>query len=615
MCGLAFLYHDNLNPPDLTARIRHGLTRLRHRGPDEHGIVDGACWCAGHQRLSIVDLAESHQPMTDASQRYWLVYNGEIYNYRQLRSELAALWPFATNGDTEVVLAGLVSHGEAFLARMEGMWALALWDAQERLLLLSRDRMGKKPLYYEEGTQRFSCASELPALACLSDRDWLEDPDSTADYLRYGFYLPGTTAYRDVHEVLPGHTLHWQLGGKSRQKPYWQLRVAAFSRTRHDAVSELRNAIDQAVERRLVADVEVGAFLSGGVDSSLVAALAQRKLPRALRTFTMGFSDASFDERKYAALVAQHIGSLHTVDVFPPETPNALETLIFDHVGQPFADVSLLPTAGISDLASRHVKVVLSGDGGDELFSGYQRYQARQILRWYTRLPHRLREVAAKAIRALPEPMTHHSGSILKKAQMFTHIAERLPSETPYVCARMFSDPELENLAPSLADRGHAPPGLLSEATLDDLPRMMFADALVYLPQDILLKVDRASMAHGLEARAPLLDREVVELAFSLPMIWHRNFRGGKRMLQAAFSDLLPQQIWQRRKQGFGVPVHAWIQGEIGDRLLVLVQNGDGQINPDYVTQLLNEHRTGKRDHGLRLWSVYIHQLWRHRLP
>ena len=614
MCGLAFIYHGNITPAELTMRVQESLSRLRHRGPDEHGIRSGESWCSGHQRLSIVDLAESHQPMADASQRYWLVYNGEIYNYRQLRSELAPLWPFATNGDTEVVLAGLTLYGEQFLSRMEGMWALALWDAQERVLLLSRDRLGKKPLYYEEGVHRFSCASELPALTCLSDGDWREDPDSTADYLRYGFYLPGTTAYRDVREVLPGHALRWHPRGNSQQTPYWQLRVEAFSGTRTDAVHELRNAVDQAVERRLVADVEVGAFLSGGVDSSLVAALAQRKLPRPLRTFTMGFSDAAFDERRYADQVAHHIGSLHTVDVFPPETPNALETLIFGHVGQPFADVSLLPTAGISDLASRHVKVVLSGDGGDELFCGYQRYQARQILRWYTRLPQSLRGLAVRAIRALPEPMAHHSRSLLKKAHLFTHVADRLASETPYIGARMFSDVELTELAPELAVRGHAPPGLLDATALDDLPRMMFADALVYLPQDILLKVDRASMAHGLEARAPLLDREVVELAFSLPVTWHRNLWGGKRMLQAAFSDLLPQQIWQRRKQGFGVPVHAWIRGEVGDRLSSLVQEGDGQINPSYVAKMLEEHRRGVRDHGLRLWSVYVHQLWRRRL-
>lgn len=611
MCGLAFAYRETSDPGELRAGMQHALNLMRHRGPDESGLQSGESWCIGHRRLSIVDLAASHQPMADPAGRYCLSYNGEVYNFRELRADLESRWTFLTCGDTEVVLAGLVLEGESFLRRMEGMWALAFWDRVSRVLLLSRDRMGKKPLYYQANAQAMICASELPALSCLAGRRWSEDPDSLADYLRYGFFLPGTTAYTEVREVLPGHALAWSPHAAPRESAYWRLDPKPFAGTKAEAAEQLREALTGAVRSRLVADVEVGAFLSGGVDSSLISALAQAQLDRPLRTFTMGFTDPAFDERSYARQVAERLGTLHIEDELPAETPAALEALILNHVGQPFADASLLPTAGISELAARHVKVALSGDGGDELFSGYQRYQARQILRWYTRLPRPLRKTAERALRLLPEPTAHHSRSVLKKAHLFSHIADRLASETPYVCARLFSDAEIARLAPDLAGRGHPPPALLSETRLDELPRMMFADALVYLPQDILLKVDRASMAHGLEVRAPFLDRAVVELAFSLPANWHRNAFEGKRMLESAFGDILSRNIWRRRKQGFGVPVHAWLRKDLGDRLLRCLKANPGPLRTETVQTWLNEHRTRRRDHGLRLWSLYVLACWR----
>jgi asparagine synthase (glutamine-hydrolysing) len=610
MCGLAFLYRKTRETGENRARIQQALNLMHHRGPDEFGLQSGEYWCIGHRRLSIVDLAASRQPMSDPSGRYWLAYNGEIYNFKELRTHLAPFWRFHTNGDTEVVLAGLVLHGESFLRRMEGMWALSLWDTVSRTLMLSRDRMGKKPLYYQEDNYSIACASELPALSRLVPQAWSEDPDSLADYLRYGFYLPGTTAYKNVNEVLPGHLLFWSSDGGFRQTAYWTLMPDRYSGSKIEAEERLRDTLIQAVDSRLVADVEVGAFLSGGIDSSLIATLAQSRMSRPLRTFTMGFVEPAFDERVHARKVAEHLATRHTEDTFPPETPEALESLILNHVGQPFADVSLLPTASVSQLAGCHVKAVLSGDGGDELFSGYQRYQARQILRWYTRLPRILRKTAERAIRFLPEPMAHHSRSILKKAHLFTHVVDRLESETPYVCARMFSETELEMLAPELAGRGHTPPKILCETTLDDLPRMMFADALVYLPQDILLKVDRASMAHSLEVRAPFLDRKVVELAFSFPTSWHRNVFAGKRILYAAFNEILLKDVWQRRKQGFGVPVHTWIRGKIGDNLIQRLESFHEPLNPAFVKRMLWEHRKGVRDRSLRLWSLYILLLW-----
>ena len=615
MCGIAFLYHTQLAKEQLAGRMGAGMEALAHRGPDDHGMWLKGHAVIGHRRLSIIDLSASCQPMTDSTGRYVLSYNGEIYNYKELRALLEGQWRFQTRGDTEVLLAGLVLHGLSFVEKIEGMWAFAFWDHQEQSLLLCRDRMGKKPLYYQAEKKKFLCASELPALACLTNKKnpWQEDPDSTADFLRYGYYLPGTTAYMNVREVLPGHCLCWSPGKEIQQKAYWSLVAGQYPGSREHACETLRHCLTEAVKCRLVADVEVGAFLSGGVDSSLVVSILSGKLGIRPKTFTIGFQERSYDERQYAQLVAEHNDTEHHVAVLEGWDRHRLIDLVFHNIGQPFADSSLLPTALVSEVAAGHVKVALSGDGGDELFSGYQRYQARAILRWYTRLPRCFRKRIGRGIRGLPEPVVHHSRSILKKAHLFQDIIDRLEYETPYVAPVLYSEKMFRSLLPDLAGQGHRPPGLPEQCSVDDIARMMTADALVYLPQDILLKVDRASMASSLETRAPFLDRRVVELAFSLPRTWHRSGMRGKRMLYDSFHDMLPETIWKRRKQGFGVPIHAWFREEPGRELEELLNTVDSPINPTTVCQLLHQHRAGQRDHGYRLWSIYIYLLWRQK--
>lgn len=613
MCGLVFLYQSGCSEEELREKAMSGLKKIRHRGPDDEGMMCVPPFVVGHRRLSIIDLSGSHQPISDENGRYVLAYNGEIYNYKKLRTSLEPHWSFKTSGDTEVVLAGLVINGTDFLSEMEGMWALSLWDRQKNQLLLVRDRMGKKPLYYKFGTAGFACASELNALRALSPGNWDEDPDSTADYLRYGFYLPGTTAYSKVCEVLPGHTLRWSPGESPELQSYWSLSVGGYSGTRQQARQELRDSLIAAVERRMVADVEVGAFLSGGVDSSLVVSILAKYVGVSPKTFTIGFSDPSFDEREFARKMADLFGTDHYEECLTSWDADKLRTLIFDHVGQPFADASLLPTAMVSELAASYVKVSLSGDGGDELFSGYQRYQARAIMRWYMRLPPLIRRNIKSVIRAMPEPMAHHSRSLLKKAHLFQSAVNRQESESPYVAPLLSSCAESDALAPELCGKGHQPPGLPEETDLDDVQAMMAADAVIYLPQDIMTKVDRASMAFSLETRAPFLDSKVVELAFSLPRRWHRHGLSGKRILQETFRDLLPPFIWKRRKQGFGVPVHQWFREDLGGELKVLLEEVDSPLDRDKVMDLINAHCISARDHGSRLWNIYIYLLWRQR--
>jgi asparagine synthase (glutamine-hydrolysing) len=603
MCGISFIYGETDNKE---SRMRESLRLLDHRGPDESNLVMKGKACLGHVRLSIIDLVGSRQPMHSPDDRYSLIYNGEIYNYSELKQRLERNWRFITNGDTEVLLAGLILEGEDFISRLEGMWAFALWDARDESLLMSRDRMGKKPLYYVSTKQGMCCSSELPALKALTDFSWLEDIDSTADYFRYGYCLPGYTSWKNVFEVLPGNWLRWRPKVDVEQRAYWQLPYPV-SESQAPGSDELVDALTNAVRKRLIADVEVGAFLSGGVDSSLICALAQPMMGHQLKTYTIGFSDRTYDERNYAERVARHIGTDHREEVLSGWDESRLELLLAKHLGQPFADASLLPTALVSELAARDLKVVLSGDGGDELFGGYQRYQARILLRWYTRLPEKLRKYAEMALRSLPEPGAHHSRSILKKAHLFLDIVGRYRAETPYTASLMFRPDDYERLFPGLVGYGHLPPNLLEETGLEDLQRMLYADALVYLPQDILVKVDRASMSQSLESRAPLLDHKVVELAYSLPADSHCRLGSGKRWLKKAFVNSLPEFVWKRRKQGFGVPLHEWFRGDLGDRFNDLLNDTPGYLNPEALRMLLHEHQSGNRDHGYRLWIVYIY--------
>lgn len=611
MCGITFRYDPAAGGDQLAAATRAALARMRHRGPDAGDLAAQGDWAIGNRRLAIVDLPGSRQPLADPSGRFWLSFNGEIYNYRELRPALAERWSFRTAGDTEVLLAGLVLDGAAFLDRLEGMWGFALWDATERRLLVARDRLGKKPLYLRAERQRFACASELPTLATLVGESWHEDADSAADYFRYGYYLPGTTIYREVRELPPATLATWTPGQELREERYWSLPIGGWSAGRRRAREELSAALEAAVARRLVADVEVGAFLSGGIDSSLIVGLLASRLGVRPRTFTIGFTDRGYDERPFARSVARRWGLEHHERTIDTWDRRRLVDLVLGHVGQPFSDSSLLPTAEVSALAAEHIKVALSGDGGDELFGGYQRYLARALLTWYTALPRPLRRGAETALRALPEPTAHHSRSLLKKAHLFADVAARQGDERPYVAPVVFSARDLAALVPDLAGRGHLPPPLPDGARGDQLLEMMAGDLLVYLPQDILVKVDRASMAHSLEARAPFLDRRVVELAFSLPRRWHRRGLAGKRMLRESFGELLPPELWRRRKQGFAVPLHAWFRDGLGDELDELLRADPGPLAPPEVRRLLADHRASRRDHGYRLWIAYVYLLWR----
>ena len=599
--------------PDLRrSRMAASLQRMAHRGPDERGIAEGDGWTAGHNRLAIIDLSGGHQPMRDPSGRFVLVFNGEVYNYRELAASISAPWPLRDGSDTEVLLAGLVLEGPAFLSRLLGMWAFALHDTLDGSMLLARDVVGKKPLYYRSSSNDFACASELPGLrALLPDHDWVEDKDSSADYFRYGYALPGHTGFLGVKEVLPGHYLRRDRNGVVSEHRHWSPSLLPFDGGFDDAAEALSEALDKSILRRLVADVEVGAFLSGGVDSSLVVARAQRALDGRLKTYTVGFAERTFDERPHAARVAEWFGTQHTSGEVGVDDAKAMIGQLCDHLGQPFGDASILPTAMVARLASRDLKVVLSGDGSDELFAGYSRYLGRRFHQLYSKVPQPLRRTVEAMVRALPQTVDHHSGSLRKKAQLFVALSREAERGRAYVAPRPASVALTDRLAPELSGRGHAMAEAPWPEHLDDVMRMMQADLLSYLPQDILAKVDRATMASSVEARCPFLDKDVIELAIRMPRSWHLGAVKGKRLLRAACGDWIPDFVWKRRKQGFGSPIGYWLKGWMGDEVeRQLAEPADHAIDNHAALALLAEHRAGLADHSSPLWMAYSYSRW-----
>lgn len=610
MCGLAFLLDAQLDPGLRRERMAAAVRALHHRGPDQAGRLDLADCSIGHTRLAIIGLAGGRQPVSDPGGRWTLAFNGEIYNYRQLRDEIGARWHFRDSSDTEVLLAGLVLEGERFIDRLDGMWGFVLHDHHAGRQMLSRDRFGKKPLYYRQWSSGFACASELPVLRVLApELPWREDPDSIADYFRYGYAMPGHTCYLDAKEVMPGHVLVREADGSLRQTRYWNPSSEAYRGSYRDAVAETSEKLAAAVRRRqLAAEVEVGAFLSGGIDSTIICALAQGGSGQ-LRTYTVGFDEPSYDERAHAARAAREIGTIHHAQSLDPVQARAFAAGLPVRLGQPFGDASILPTAMVARLAAQDVKVALSGDGGDEVFGGYARYVGRLLARRYERLPDFVRRGVKVGVRAFPEPIAHHSSSLLKKAHLFLKLVDQ--SGERYRAPRAMGEETLTGLMPTLVGRGCPPPEMPWPQDVDEMQHMMRMDWLLYLPQDILAKVDRATMMYSLEARSPFLDRDLVEFVLKLPWQWHFRGMTGKRLLRDAMRGRVPDFVWTRRKQGFASPVGHWLKGALGDDLLELLDAGSsGVVRTEAVRGMLAGHRSGGQDHTQPLWLLYCYLKW-----
>lgn len=608
MCGLAFLADPKCTNDILERRMRNALECLVPRGPDAEGFLQNDHLFFGHRRLSIIDLGGSQQPFCSPCGRYTLVFNGEIYNYRELKEDLISKWAFVTHGDTEVLFAGLVLYGESFLSCLNGMWAFIFYDALTGEALLSRDRLGKKPLFYsgKSLTEGFYAASEIPALKCLLPFRPNIDSAGFVDYWRFGFQLGGATAYSEISELDAGCYLKvsaYECGcPEFYEVPVWASDKDSTTLKQGRYEQELYESLQKAVERRLVADVEVGCFLSGGLDSSIVALLASKR--GQIRTFSMAFQDKSFDESTYANQIAKILGTKHQTYYFKDPSVEQLEKVILLRIGQPFIDTSILALDQLCFEVAKEVKVALSGDGADELFGGYERYGAARIYAVYRRLPVWIRQQFESSLRYVREGHSHHSSSFLKKLVLFTRLAREFGGS--YVAPHLFGKDQLQLLL------GWQQLELIGDDSWilsDPVHFMMQRDLQHYLQKDILRKVDAASMHHGLEVRCPFLDPEVIRLAHSRNGFEHRSLFRGKHLLRQVFAKDLPDWLFRRKKHGFVTPVARWFRGALGARLEQLLMEVAHPLNKEYVRVLLKEHCESK-DWSSQLWAIYIYLIW-----
>jgi asparagine synthase (glutamine-hydrolysing) len=626
MCGIAGFVEAPSTSVPFSLDERRGLLHrmcdvIRHRGPDDEGLLveggvhDGVA--LGMRRLSIIDLSTGHQPIHNEDRTIWIVFNGEIYNFRELRCELeAAGHRFYTSTDTEAIVHAYEQWGAEAIGRLRGMFGLAIWDARTRNLLLARDRIGIKPLHYAEVGGRLYFGSEIKSLLCAPDLPRELDEAALDHYLSFLYTPRDGSIFRAVRKLPPGHLLRWS-NGRVRVERYWQLPAdEPYGGSEADAVAALRNVLEDAVRSHLVSDVPLGAFLSGGVDSSLVVGLMAATSGARVKTFSIGFDEPAFDELEHARRVADHFGTDHYEFVVKPDAIGILDSLI-QHFDEPFADSSAIPTWYVSELARRHVTVVLSGDGGDELFGGYDRYLPHPRVVAFDRYsPRALRGVAALAARGLPQGA--------RGKNFLRHVAR--DERGRYLDAIRFfgADEKSALLSADLRARlrGPDPEARLGAhfARYDRLPwasQMMRFDAETYLPEDVLTKVDRMSMAHSIESRVPLLDNDVIAFASTLPAGFKIKNGRRKHILKEVAATLLPGDILDRRKQGFGVPLGVWFRGNLrelfADTLLSTAALTRGYFETSFVRRLVDEHVSGRRDHTLRLWQLVVFERW-HRL-
>lgn len=594
---------------------------LSHRGPDGIGVELAGVVSLGHQRLRIIDLSErADQPMWNKDRDVAVVFNGEVYNYRELRSELEDDGVvFRTESDTEVVVELIARHGEEAIRRLDGMFALAVWDAKRERLLLARDRAGQKPLFYYQDGGHFLFASEIKALHKHPAVSRTPNTAALGLYLTYGYFPAPATAYDNVHALPPATWMSIEADGTRSMTRYWSppYEVNGIGELA-EATERLRPLMRDAVRKRLIADVPLGAFLSGGLDSTIVVGLMSELSSRPVKTFSIGFKGApDYDEVAFAEEAARGFASDHTSFRVEPPEPELFDKLVHHHDG-PFGDSSAIPTFIVSELARRDVTVVLNGDGGDELFAGYSRLVAAA---YSERIPRPIRRVAALGSHLLPQPRAH--ASRLRRVRAFLDASALPLGERIQSWCSFFRRPELASLLPSSASmdemdgmdaRRHFGGFLEEVESGTPLAQLLYLNYCTYLPEDLLVKMDRMSMAHSLEARSPFLDTHLTEFAGRLPDRFKVRGLTTKFVLREAFKDLVPERITQRPKMGFGVPLGSWLRQEL--RPFVESQlASDGAPLFDYLSEnavrsTVREHMDGVRDRSQQLFCLLTLSLW-----
>ena len=630
MCGIAGAIWTDPNRALAPQVLERMVQSLWHRGPDEAGAYERGLHvqapygtmpgvALGHRRLSIIDVAGGHQPLANEDGTVWVTFNGEIYNHRQLRARLeGAGHTFRTRSDTEAIVHLYEDEGLDFVDHLNGMFALAIWDSRERRLLLARDRLGEKPLYYRVEPGRLLFASELKSLLQVPEVPREIDLASLDAYLTYGYVPHPSTIFRGISKLAPAERAVFA-DGKLSVTRYWQPDFECEQdRPLDEYAAELTELVTSAVEMRLESDVPLGAFLSGGVDSALIVGLMQRLSNRPVKTFSIGFGEREFDETADALATAQRLGTEHHEFRVEPRSVDLLPRLVW-YYDEPLADSSAVPTYYVSKLTREHVTVALTGDGGDELFAGYLRYRAVQLASRLEWLPRSVRRLAAAGRGGRTQG---GSRSLWRRARRFAEGLGESPARRYYLWMSLFDEHRrLQLYSDELLS--HAPQGdpfaFLGQAMSraghrDPVTQASLADVATYLPCDLLTKVDIASMANSLECRAPFLDHRVVELASRMPIGCKLHRGQSKYILQRSFPELLPPEVMRRPKRGFAVPLAVWFRGELGDFarevLLDSRTSGRGYFRLGAVKNLLLDHTSGRADHGYRLWGLLVLELW-----
>lgn len=627
MCGICGIVDNSTSGRVEEKLIRRMASRLEHRGPDDEGVYIGSGNPGiglGHRRLSIIDLSTAgHQPIANEDKSIWLVLNGEIYNYELLRRDLQGKGHiFASDTDTETILHLYEEYNEGLLQYLRGMFAFALWDNNKKKLLLARDRVGKKPLLYSYKNGIFCFASEFASLLESGHIRKNICCRSIDSYLKLGYIPAPFTIYEDVYKLLPGHYLVLKNNDISVVN-YWDLDYGPkLSISQPDAQLELLHLLRESVRMRLRSDVPIGAFLSGGVDSSAVVALMSQVSEKKVKTFSIGFVEKDYNELKYASNIARRYQTDHHELIVRPNVLNILP-LIVERYGEPYADSSCIPTYYMSEQTKKHVTVVLSGDGGDELFAGYERYHAMVLAQMIQRLPWPVLRVIYGAGRLLPDQVDPKNR--LRRLKRFLEAAS-LPVNDRYLKWVSIINDDLRNELYSSAFKGRisASPScndferwLNHPFEVSLLDRLLSADMHIYLPDDLLVKVDIASMANSLEVRSPLLDHKLMEFAARLPVDFKLKGSVKKFILKKALSGLLPNENIYRRKMGFGVPIRQWLRKELNgflrETLLNHISLNRGYFDPEAVKGLIKSHSDGKKDYSSQLWSLLMLELWHRR--
>ncbi|MBI3551219.1 MAG: asparagine synthase (glutamine-hydrolyzing) [Elusimicrobia bacterium] len=623
MCGICGVVRKDGKRPD-EGLLRKANDLITHRGPDDEGyFIDGPAGLA-MRRLAIIDLNTGHQPISYDGGRYWIVFNGEIYNYRELREELEAKGhSFATATDTEAILALYKDLGGGCVAKLRGMFAFAIWDKSRQRLFIARDRIGKKPLVYADEPGFFAFASELRSLFVWGlSRDM--DEEALDQFLSLQYIPSPGTIYRRVKKLPPGHTLVYEKG-KVSVEPYWDLPLGRKPVTADikEAQGLVVDKLKESVRLRMISDVPLGAFLSGGVDSSIIVALMASLSTRPVKTFSIGFEEEEFSELKFAKAVAQRYATDHTEFIVKAEMAEVLPKLAW-HYGEPYADASALPSYYVARETRRFVTVALNGDGGDENFAGYIRYFAMKLAKHFDALPGPAKTALKASAEILPEynapyGFTWRLKRFLRSA-LFADVPKRHLKMVGY-----FSEEDKAGLyAPEFAARLGAGAGSAQRylagafekcAGEDFINQLLYVDFKTYLPECLMAKIDIATMANSLEGRSPLLDHEFVELVYRMPGDWKlKGLRGHKWIMKRAFADMLPPAIQKRGKMGFGIPLGKWFRGPLKgywqDHVLGARALSRGYFSAPALKRFWDEHQSGRREHGYRLWALLMLELW-----